>query len=263
MNKKYLATFSGKYGDILWSLATVKELSYLKRQPIDFCCMPQYENLLPLLQSQPYIHNAFVNKEWIIYHSCYGDQPWQPQNHAALAREYDQVWHLTYQGHPGIGAKRLPLIDFVADQQGMILHEPVIPFLFVPPLATVEDVKYVAYAFNEQYAAEKSRFLDSLQKAVDIKFVDCNKLSWLDALAAIKTAVCFVGCRSANWVMAHGVGQKHIFLYEPHPARHPAGHLGDVFGNPHGHETAAPMFMPPEVAAQMAASLITILQSIR
>lgn len=250
---RVLCTFSGKFGDILWSLPTVRAISQVQGCKVDFGMMPDYSSLIPLLAEQPYIMNAFVIRDWVRLHSNYGDQPWLPPNSAYQA--YDHVFHLTYRGHPGISAKRLALIDFIADQQGFLLKDP-IPFLSVSA-KSFPDMEYVAYCFNEQYVAEKKIFFTTLTaKFPDLAFINTEELDWVTATATIRDAVAFVGCKSANYVLAHGVGQKNIFVYDPHPSRNVHGHLGDVFSCPYNAEYAPPPLLPPIPSAEIAASYI-------
>lgn len=277
---KFLCTFSGKYGDILWSLATAKYIAeHIARQPVEFAVMPYYVSLLPLLASQSYISKAFVIEDWLRTHSNHGDQPWEPPAGAIVkatgGQVYDQVWHLTYRGHPGITAPNMPLIQFTAWQQGIQFnHWNPIPFLTasddVEELATpihfssgqlpqvVLENRLVSYAFNEQYPEPKKAFFEELwlqTRQDNLEFFNVAELGWKEAAWIISKSVAYVGCRSACWVLAMGLGQE-TFTFEPHPSRHRDCHLGSVFGSPYGKECALPFAMPPAVAAQTAASLI-------
>ena len=113
---KYLTSFPGRAGDILWSLPTVRAISWLVGEPVDFCCMPLYQSLLPLLEYQPYIDKAFVVDDWARISSILGDQPWNPPAHVEVG--YEKVWHLGYKQPPD-----LPLIDFNAVQAGVSQQE--------------------------------------------------------------------------------------------------------------------------------------------
>jgi hypothetical protein len=289
-----LCTFSGKYGDILWSLPTAKYISEkLVGAKVDFGIMPYYESLLPLLRAQPYIENAFVIKDWIRTHSNHGDQPWQPpfqqigdtvRINAFLRHEgdqdifeinsYDKAYHLSFKGHPGITAPSMQLIDFVAYQQGISFanYNP-IPFLEAPDCfdqfnivhltsGRMTDVmregRLIAYAFNEQYGEPKRQFFEALWselKDEGVEFFNVAEAKWAEATYAIKMARMFVGCRSANWVVATGLGKETI-TYEPHPARNAFGHLGKIFGCSYGREWALPLNLPPQQVAKAVASVV-------
>lgn len=265
---KYLATFSGKFGDIMWSLATVKALSKLTGVKYDFACMPQYESLLPLIQTQSYIDQAFVDKEWQFMHSNYGDQPWNPQKHTACINSHpvggypckqgwECCWHLGYRQHPGriYGNKEMQLIDFCAYQQGITFTENPLPFLEMPDSAVMPP--YVTYAFNDQYDEQKKLFFHALLADLGptVTLVDVSKTPWQAAAALIKHSVGFFGCRSANFVIANALYKK-ILTYEPHPARNDEGHLGYVFGCKWGLEKCLPLALTPEQAAMVASPIL-------
>ena len=267
---KTLVTFSGKYGDILWSLATVKRLAELRGEAVDFACMPQYESLTELINAQAYIQNAYVLTDWQMLHSNFGDQPWNPPGHnnclvdphhkCTAGKGYDYCYHLGYRQHPGrvMGGQEMQLIDFTAWQQGIRFAENPIPFLTAPTPETwkLHQHPYVAVAFNEQYKELKDRFMDVLFPAVGgFDMINVSKLPWADAAYVIRHAVAFVGCRSANWVIACGLGQR-SFTYEPHPARHRAGHLGYVFGCNYACEVTSTINGPPEQEAGIAANVL-------
>jgi hypothetical protein len=298
---KILCTFSGKYGDILWSLPTAKQLAALVgKGQVDFAVMPYYENLLPLLACQSYIDKAFVIRHWLRTHSNHGDQPWQPPCktnsdgaievlasfgsrppiemdlnlkviESAWLMQYDRAFHLTYKGHPGITAPAMPLIDFIAWQHGLRLPDRA-PFIDVPDCSeqfsvihlssgrftdVVKEKRLITYSFNEQYDQMKKEFFQHLwaQLKDEFEFFNTGSAKWVEAAWAIKNSLTYVGCRSANWVLAIGLGQSTI-VYEPHPARHASGHLGKIFGYPGINEMALPFGLSPEQCALAAASVI-------
>jgi hypothetical protein len=248
-----LATFSGKYGDILWSLPTVRELQRKYNRQIDFAVMPHYRQLLPLLRYQSYIRMAFIIDDWTCVGSPCGDQPWQPPKHCEQG--YDFVHHLTYRTHPGMnGAPAMQLADFTAWQQGLKLEEPVVPFIAAPMIG-LANVSSVCYAFNEMESELKGRFMHRLRATLpaSVSLIDVSRMTWLDAASAIQSAGVFVGCRSANWVIAMGLGVE-TYTYEPNPSRNAFGPWGRVFGSSHGRETTAPLEASPESAADMVVS---------
>lgn len=278
-----LCTFPGKYGDILWALPTVREISRITGQKVDFYLMPYYENLVPLLQCQPYIETAGVIGNWVRTHSNFGDQPWKaPEGHIIQMlndtdfgeKQYKSTWHLGYRAHPGVTAPDMPLIDFIAFQQGIQMKPPIVPFMEAPDdvdgLAKqvaftsggiADIVKHndlVTYAFNDQYEKMKNIFFQDLwleMKDSGIEFFNLNHVHWKEAAWLLKNSLMYVGDRSACWVMATGLGKKAI-TFEPHPARHPRGRLGKVFGCPYGQEVALPFGLPPAECAKVAASMI-------
>jgi len=228
---KLLCTFSGKTGDILWSLATIhylwkRRLSLIEGgkeelAKIDFACMPQYEKLLPLIKAQPYISDAFILKDWICQGSPFGDQPWLPPT--IPPNNYDDVMHLTYKYHPNGET----LVDHIARQYMLKLPDICSPFIYVPEVSRLLFQKpTIVYGFNWMGSTQKDVFLKSLfkhleEKGLEFTFVDSTLLDWLTAAAAMKAGVFFIGCRSANYVLAHGLGKK-VLCFEPAPERRPS-----------------------------------------
>lgn len=262
---KVLCTFPGKFGDVLWSLPTVKAIAdFMAQEKVDFGIMPAYRSLLPLLGMQKYIDKAFVIEDWECTGSPFGDQPWLPQH---VPQGYDRVFHLGMRGHPGIHCAPLPLIDFIAEQQGMRLVNP-IPFIDVPAgffRAGKDEPEidcHIAYAFSAGAAEAKAKFLDLVigEAGNNIAWIDVTKEDWVSAAMLIKFAACFVGSRSSNNVIAHGVGQKNIFIYEPESSRHASGPFGMVFGCPYDEEITAPVNATPEQAVELAIKTIRIWQ---
>lgn len=245
---KILCTFSGRYGDILWSLPTVRELRLRLNQSIDFCCMPQYENLLPLIRQQFYVNKAFPLLPWICQGSPYGDQPWEaPVEHLG----YEQVFHLTYRHHPQVEC----LADFIARQQHVALGDTWVPFL------NINDVRFfdmlqeekkrtpgfeipnefiktpeVVVGFNPDHGNYKQEFFNQVIASVENKlgrevpWKDLKKYDWIKATYLVQNSKVFIGCRSALCVVAHGCG-KPCVVFEPNVARH-----GIVFGCRVGNE---------------------------
>ena len=233
-----LCTFSGRNGDILWSLATAREISRQKSEKVDFAIMPQYKSLIPLLEGQSYISQAYAIDEWKCTGSPCGDQPWE----APIAeRKYKQVFHLTYRSHPGIGGPAMPLIDFIAWQQGLKLSEPVIPFIDSPGASVLPmpERSIIPYAFNAMVNEQKQAFVEECIRLTggEMSWVSIAQEPWLCAADVIERAGIFVGDRSACWVLAMGLGVPTI-TYEPNVSRSAYGQFGKVFGCPYGRELA-------------------------
>lgn len=228
--EKMLVTFSGRYGDILWSLASVRQLALQHAgTEIHFGYMPQYSSLQPLLEEQRYITKAFPIKDWLCTGSPFADQPWE----APVLEGYDTVRHLTHRFHP---SEHLVTATFrntglLAWVEGM---QP-----FIETQLVTNKLAVIAIGFNEHYGEQKKEFLRQLTQwlwhlcpveALRPHLVDATKLPWLDAARVIRAAKMFIGCRSSQAVLAHGVGQK-CLIYEPAPERRPV-----MFGSPYGTE---------------------------
>jgi hypothetical protein len=112
---------------------------------------------------------------------------------------------------------------------GFALSDPVLPFIEVPDAPHRPNV--VAYAFNEMHHEAKEAFLAGLRaRFPDLIFEDVSSLPFLEAAGVIKSASMFLGDRNANFVLAHGVGQR-CLTFEPEVGRREA-----IFSCPFGTE---------------------------
>jgi hypothetical protein len=255
---------SGRYGDILWALPTVRSLRYynMRSEPIEgstptigegfyaseirrliqcemhLGIMPQFASLLPLLNAQQYVDKAFAIDNWKCTGEPYGCQPWE----APFIEGYDKIYHLTYQRHPSINQ---PLIDFIAEQQSIKLESNnVLPFIDVE--LNAEQIerfqvppKIISYGFNNDYQELTSTFMAIVKETLEpfgYMFADVTKMSWINAAISIWQSACFIGCRSSNYVLSCGLN-KRIFVYEPNSARSRFGMWGTTFTCPYAQET--------------------------
>lgn len=210
---KVLCTFAGHYGDILWSLPTARELAKRCGGKVDFAVMPQFESLVPLLSHQSFIDKAFALENWKLEHECYGCQPWQSPQFDGRD-QYEKVYDLTYRSHP----HSMRLAEWTARQAEVSLPPVWVPFIEVERVSLKMDM-VVSYNFNPMYPETKLPFLDGLKAALPrMTFVETGHMPWLAAATLIDDAICFVGCRSSNYALAHGVGAK-VIIIEPHPMR--------------------------------------------
>jgi ADP-heptose:LPS heptosyltransferase len=244
---KCLCTFPADFGDVIWSLATVKALSSQMACKFDFCCGDVCESLIPLIGAQSYIDTAFFVKGWpevieIQTGVMMSNRTWElPAEHCS---QYDTVFNLGYQDFPN-----KQVIDFIAEQQRITLQDP-LPFLDVADTKLNSDT--IAVGFNSSKEAFTDVFIEQVRETVfGYNFQDVTKMPWLEAASCIKNAKGFVGSRSSNCALAYGVGQQNIFLYEPSLERH-----DDIWGCDYIDAAMAPIDLTPEEAAEMAASKI-------
>jgi hypothetical protein len=216
-----LLTFSGKYGDIIWSLPAALQL-HRQGWTVDYAIMPAYGAVAPLIEQQPYIRKIVKLNDWHPAHTDCGAWPRIPPS---VPGGYDQVYHLCYESRPD-----KPLILHALSVVGQPLPDPPLPFLFVnDPAPTRQPV--IAYGFNQTAMEPKLQVLALLKtELTDCEFVDVSKLFFEVAASVIKTALFFLGCRSANYVVAHGVNQR-ILTVEPDGGRREA-----LFSCPYGRE---------------------------
>jgi hypothetical protein len=233
----------GRYGDILWALPTVRAIAqyhntrvhFLTAPEVHFLTAPEYESLIPLIRSQDYIQDAAADSDWIIQQTA-PITPCGPPDHY---QEFDWQYNLGYTEWP---EESLP--SYVYKQQlGRIYEDP-------PPLALDKpwiDVAYsprddtVAVGFNEDWCELKMGVLFAAAQLLrDVTFVlltpmgftryrewasilpnnivwmPCN---WSVAALEIASADVFLGCLSAQWVLANAVGARTV-VFEPAEDRH-------------------------------------------
>jgi hypothetical protein len=210
-----LVTFSGKHGDAIWAAQSARALA-LTGVEVDFAMMPRYSAIQPLLKIQPYIRDAFPLPGWEQQHDMWGAQPrippWVPDG-------YDAVHHLTYDQHP-----REPLVMWGLNRLGLPMPEPPVPFLFAP---SEREPHLVTYAFNGGQRAQKENLLALIRVSVPRARFECVEHIPFDAAARrINAADWFFGCRSANYVVAMGLGKRCLTI-EPD-----GGRRSTVFGFP-------------------------------
>jgi hypothetical protein len=199
---RVLLTFSGKHGDIIWSLQAARALA-LTGAEIDYGVMPQYAAVCPLVEKQPYINHAFPLAGWVQQHDWCGAQPRIPP---VVPGGYDEIHHLTYESRP-----TGPLIMSALERLGLPMPEPAIPFLFAPAAA---DPLLVSYAFNGQYRREKQGMLNFVRATIpQARFENVGAFPFDVAATRIQASRFFFGCRSANYVVAMGLG-KRCLTYE-------------------------------------------------
>lgn len=214
-----LVTFSGKLGDIIWTLPAAREL-HRQGHTVDFATMQAYAAVHPLLGLQPYLRYVFALPEWRPEHDWCGAQPRIPP---LLPKGYDRTVHLTYWERP-----RKPLILHAFEVLDLPVPAQPLPFLEVQ---ADPDPRLVAFAFNGYWMDQKMRVLYHVQEALQgFRFVDVAKLPFDEAARTIQAAVFFLGCRSANYVVAHGL-YKRILSIELEPGRRE-----EIFSCPFGRE---------------------------
>jgi hypothetical protein len=230
-------TFSGKYGDILWSLPTVRELAKMWG-PVDFYCMPAFESICDLLKMQPYIGVARGLPGWGYQSDACGAQP---REHPLISG-YERVFDLTYPTWPD-----MPLVQFTAKTAGVALPDQPLPFLenVAPCCLPPVDI-----AYNFKFPEKVEIFLFPLVRALSERLgrpvfaKGCMMPGWVDTALIISAARLFVGDRSSNQVIAHGLG-KPTLIYETDTGRH-----SPIFSCPYGRE-----IMPVPVGTHLAAPL--------
>lgn len=91
---RILCTFPGRYGDLLWSLPTIRALSRRIGAPVDLQIAGEFASIAELLQQQPYIGKVWSDHRWRLT----PPDAWEAPPLASI--RYDHVFHLGYRGWP-------------------------------------------------------------------------------------------------------------------------------------------------------------------
>ena len=217
-----LCTLSGKFGDIFWAMASARELNR-RGAIVDFATMERFSAVKFLVASQPYVRGyiAMPECDWPYGNDSCGVQPWLPRR---VSDAYDYVFHFTYRSRPHV-----PLIDYPGLLYGFSLSEPALPFIDVGPVENQDNL--VAHAFNSMFRREKDELLERVRREFPMLiFEDVSGKPFLQSARVIKSARMFLGCRSANFVLAQAVRQRCLtFELE-------SGRRGRIFSCPYGTE---------------------------
>lgn len=179
--------------------------------------MPEYSAVHDLIMAQPYINSAFPIHGWIPEHEDCAVQPWKPQVEVDESGVcYGLICHLTYRKRP-----LAPLI--LNPYEHIPVDWPTFPIL--PFLESRGDFKgpekFFAYAFNHMYPEMKAGVLRAATEEAaknECVPVDVSKMPFVEAASCISKSSFFLGCRSANYVIAQGLAKK-ILTIEPEPGR--------------------------------------------
>jgi hypothetical protein len=224
---KVLTSCAGRFGDILWQLATVRAISETLGEPVDFCTTGTYGSIIPLVQAQPYIREAFAVPEWQIL----TEAPAGPPEPPSVDPSYKWAFHLSFRGWPAWptlaeGYWQTARVE-LPEVKPLDLERPWI----TPPSQYRTDV---AVGFGELWFELKYGLLELVERALpEVHFsvmaaegsrwntegVRHYPLSWPKAASLIAGSKLFFGCLSAPWVLANALGKPTVIM-EPAEPRH-------------------------------------------
>jgi hypothetical protein len=217
-----LCTCPGRFGDIVWAIAAARE-AYLKNQPadylqgcvVDFGVMGKYEKIIPLLQTQRFIREAFAVPGWVEVHSNWGSQPWESPS-SKLG--YDKVYDFGYREQP-----QVQLIDYASTIYPELKPRNwCVPFLSTPQDWNKVFPSCVPYHFSPHQGPHGNTLVEKLRRSMpELKFVDVGALSFVESMRVIAESRVFLGSRSSNYVIAQGLGKPCVILEMAGYRRHP------------------------------------------
>lgn len=223
---RVLATFPGRFGDLLWALPTIRALSESLGVPIDLHTTGEFHTILPLLEAQPYLGICTADPGWPLVPPAEWNPPRLP------GEGYSAVYHLGYRGWP---QQPLPyeVYSTLCTYPGMeALVGPDLsrPWITVPagPLGhpiwvegwtgSYFELKYgVSKLLHRRFRGAVTVNLSANERWRDEADVDHE--DWIPAAQWMAGARVFVGCCSALHVLAVAMGIP-VLLCEPEKDRH-------------------------------------------
>jgi hypothetical protein len=266
MSQEILCTFPGKFGDILWAMATVKEIARQNGAPVDFCLSNETKSLIPLLRLQPYIRSAWVEEADWVGDPGRGQQivpGWEVvsrhQKPGCPYERYEKIHHLHYKGWP---SSQLPIEILYSAEDNEALPD-IVDKPFQPPWITLpedlhpgqqENFVYLGWSeewfelklglthllwdseVRQRWADAQHAHIGTSSRIMDFRLTHMEgsrwqdapipseiyrgeRTEWIDAARSIVSCGLYVGCLSAQWVLANALGIPCVVV-EPDPARH-------------------------------------------
>lgn len=230
---RILCSMPGRFGDILWALPTVREISEYHGKPVSFVTSPRFRSIVDLIQQQDYIDQAFVDPCWVIEN----ESPITPSEPVSRYDGYDWQYHLGYPEWP-----TRPLPYYVASYAGWPSANVRLEDPWIRPSIEERNKERVAVGFPDEWIELKmgvllnlagefdkvqfdlivpDRIGSRIREWVDVlpKNVLILPCSWVCAAHYIATSGLYLGCLSAHWVLANAVGTPTV-IFEPSPERH-------------------------------------------
>ena len=234
-----LVTMPGRFGDILWSLPTVRTLSARAGAPVDLAIAGEFASILPLLNLQPYIRRAFALDAW----SLTPPEEWRAPIGELKGTDWDEQRDLGYRGWPDE-----PLPYYIGTQMGVEREELDLgrPWVQVPK----PDWRWsldIAFGFSECWFELKYGLIELLLAEDDSESGDGFRGSltkqgrrslglfpssrwtseagyraakgWVESAQYIQHGRIFFGDCSALHVLAVACGRP-VLIMEPMIARH-------------------------------------------
>jgi hypothetical protein len=237
---RILVTCPGKFGDLLWAMATVRAIAETYGGRVDLIISAAYGTIVPLLHQQPYLRDVVADSGWQVQDTA----PMTPRMPAWTTYDagYDRVFHLGYEGWPQLPLPfehwRLavkqrewfpddpPLKDvelgraWITAGTGAITHSGTIAIGFTDEHF---ELKYglTQLVGGQRGSAWQRRSWVPVYAAGtrwDREGTHGRPLDWVESTQTIAAADVFLGCNSALHVLAVALGVP-VVLMEPEQMR--------------------------------------------
>lgn len=248
---RILLTHPGKIGDLVWALATAREIAreFAEDGKVDIATSPYCKGIIPLLEIQPWIRSAFVLPEWNVVFSApvapVIPPPYFSSNGKVLdlkpkvaGPEWDLVLHLGMREWPG------PTLyeyypNLVQREYGLRVNLlPRTPWLSVQEYAG--EPKQISMCWSDEWVELKVGLIAAISKAFpnevfrllpspdsrlnkEFRFPITNFLvepcDILTCAEQIKFSKFLITCNSSPHPLANALGVRAVII-EPSSPRH-------------------------------------------
>lgn len=243
-----LCTMPGRYGDILWSLPTVRAIKRF-HMPCKLVLVVSQKysrgRFLELLQGQDYIDEvrAATPEVWPIQETA-PITPLSPYMTSPVCRideaRPDRTFHLGYQAWPTLPLAMQGLANATELEPRIAQHFSLNPWIVPIQETWKSTLPGVFVGFSDEHIELKMGVLAAVTERFPLHHFDVvyasgqrhrewqllsryNRISltpasWVNAATFMTQSVCHLGCLSAPWVLANAVGIRAV-VFEPNQQR--------------------------------------------
>lgn len=258
---RIVCTFPGKFGDLLWALPTIRAIADTHHEPVQLVIAKPYEAIVPLLDLQPYLHSVIAQHNWHTHDTA----PMTPRVPPETFRA-DKVVHLGYDSWPMLD------LPHEVERIGRAQLDELNPIDLDTPWITVTGTRLagvsdraVTVGFTDEWFELKYGLTELVKRAMNAKNYEHGNYTmagtwhtlvppgygrwateglnhrytrddWVRSAWWIQSSRMFLGCCSAQHVLACAMGKPTIVM-EPNPQRHhpifwpPIDRIHKVVGN--------------------------------
>lgn len=214
---KIAVTMPGKIGDLLYSLPTVRYVSKILGDKVDFWTQKECLPVKRLLENQSYINKVYINESYVKQHDQCGVQPWflEPEG------KYDRIYHMGLRDYP-----KGRLVDYYPQIHGFTMCDTTISYDFdkkeidkgicVSPGRNPALKSLFAHIMLHYSKVGPVYQIGPANELVNIPVPNIINVTgdMYDCLPYIDASHLFFGTLSANLVLANGFSCKKVVVCE-------------------------------------------------